>query len=309
MNTNVPTRRRAWLLLAVSASFLGSLAAAELRWLDGEAALAEARASDRDAVLLFTGSDWCSWCHKLDEGALRSPEFASAVSERFVFGVVDILKRSEQPADVVARNEALVKRYEITGYPTIVLCDPAGVAYGRAGYKRLDGAAYAAHLLTIQRGKDLLAQLETAAEQATGTALARALKAIIDHRELMGMPVPRDLPLRASAADADGSVGLREPYRLRILESDAQEAITAALRAKDVDNALQLVDAALADQGLTPEIRQRLMHRKAGVLLHRPPPVDKALVLRVLDEALALAPGSEGAAGIEMLRQAMLHLK
>ncbi len=295
--------RRAFAAVAFTVLIQGALPASEIRWLDGEAALAESRASGRDAVLLFTGSDWCYWCRKLETGALAQPDFTAAVSDRFVFGLVDILHRSEQPAEVVARNERLIERYGITGFPTIVLAGADGVAYGRTGYKRLDGAAFAAHLLAVQSGKGKTASIEAAVSENTGAEQARAFDALVAHRELMGLPVTRDLLERAMLADADGTAGLREPYRLRLAEIDANDAITAALQAKDLAAARRLVDAALAEAAQPPLVRQRLLHRKASIILNGPPPLDRPLILGVLDEALALAPGSDACAGLDMLRE------
>src|SRR3989339_2036693 len=40
-------------------------------------------------VLFFTGSDWCTWCTKLEKEALDTKEFARLVGDKFVFVKLD----------------------------------------------------------------------------------------------------------------------------------------------------------------------------------------------------------------------------
>ncbi len=40
-----------------------------------ESAVANAKESGRPIMLVFTGSDWCVWCQRLEHDILRTPEF------------------------------------------------------------------------------------------------------------------------------------------------------------------------------------------------------------------------------------------
>lgn len=84
---------------------------------DAEAALADARASGRHAVLDFT-ADWCLACHELDRRTLSHPDVARllAGAERIR---VDATRMTE---DV----EALFQRFRIFGLPAVVVLDPQG---------------------------------------------------------------------------------------------------------------------------------------------------------------------------------------
>jgi thiol:disulfide interchange protein DsbD len=84
---------------------------------DAEAALAEARAADRFAVVDFT-ADWCLACHELERMTLRHPEVASllAGAERIR---VDATRLTEPV-------EALFARFRVLGLPAIVVVSPAG---------------------------------------------------------------------------------------------------------------------------------------------------------------------------------------
>lgn len=84
---------------------------------DAEAALAEARAGRRFAVVDFT-ADWCLACHELDRLTLRHPEVASLLdgAERIR---VDATRMSE-------RVERLFARFRVLGLPNLVVVSPAG---------------------------------------------------------------------------------------------------------------------------------------------------------------------------------------
>ena len=58
---------------------------------------------------------WCGPCHTMDEWIWSDAEVASRLNARFVVVKVD--------AD---REKAIIKRYNISGYPTMMVVDPSG---------------------------------------------------------------------------------------------------------------------------------------------------------------------------------------
>lgn len=84
---------------------------------DVEAALAEARATGRFAVVDFT-ADWCLACHELDRLTLRHSEVAAllAGAERIR---VDATRMTEPV-------EALFARFHVLGLPAVIVVDPSG---------------------------------------------------------------------------------------------------------------------------------------------------------------------------------------
>jgi len=90
---------------------------------DAEAALAEARAAGRFAVVDFT-ADWCLACHELDRLTLRHPEVASllAGAERIR---VDATRLTQSV-------EALFARFRVLGLPAILVVSPAGAVVEEA---------------------------------------------------------------------------------------------------------------------------------------------------------------------------------
>lgn len=101
---------------------------------DFEGALETAREEGRAVLLDFTGSDWCVWCHRLEDEVFTKDAFLDYARESLVLVRVDFPRRTKLPPEVEAQNKALDDRYGVTGYPTIVLIDAQGTEIGRLGY-------------------------------------------------------------------------------------------------------------------------------------------------------------------------------
>jgi protein disulfide-isomerase len=91
---------------------------------------------NRPLFILFTGSDWCKWCVKLEKEVLDQPAFAAATADQYVFMLVDRPRKKKLPERVEEQNGLLCDRFQIDGYPTvlIVLPDEAETVIGEVGY-------------------------------------------------------------------------------------------------------------------------------------------------------------------------------
>ncbi len=120
----------------------------QLNWYTNyQDALRAGQAASKPIALLFTGSDWCGWCIKLEQEILSSPAFAEAAGNKFVFVKVDFPKRTSLSASQQQQNEALQQKFGITGYPTIILVDPAQQkVIASTGYQAGGPKAFADHL-------------------------------------------------------------------------------------------------------------------------------------------------------------------
>lgn len=124
--------------------------ASQINWTTNyEQALSASKTSNKPVLLFFTGSDWCGWCKRLDQEALNTPEFAKAAGDKFIFVKIDFPFSNPLPADQTAHNKALQTRFDIRGFPTIVLLDSNEQQIGVTGYRPGGGAAYADHLLKM----------------------------------------------------------------------------------------------------------------------------------------------------------------
>jgi uncharacterized protein YyaL (SSP411 family) len=134
-------------LLFVGAS-AATLMAADATWLTSVPdAKAEAAKANKLVLLDFTGSDWCGWCKKLDAETFSKPEFAQYAAKNLVLVEVDFPAKKPQSAELQAANQALQKKYNVTGYPTLVVMKPDGaVVWTRTGYLAGGPAALIAEL-------------------------------------------------------------------------------------------------------------------------------------------------------------------
>ncbi|MFK8165303.1 MAG: thioredoxin family protein [Lewinella sp.] len=119
---------------------------AQLWQTDFETAQKIAADKKRNIVLVFSGSDWCAPCIKLERDVWEQEEFAAAVGEEFVFYKADFPRRkaNKLPKKVSDRNASLAERYNTRGaFPLVVVLSPEGDLLGQTGYKKVSPAAYA----------------------------------------------------------------------------------------------------------------------------------------------------------------------
>jgi protein disulfide-isomerase len=130
----VKTLRIAALTLLLGLLCLGS-ARAEAIWLtDFQKAQAEAKAGHKLILLEFTGSDWCMWCIRLEAEVFSQPEFAEFAKKNLVLVRADFPRARALSAEVRRQNQELAQRYEIGGFPTIVVLNEEGKQVGLLGY-------------------------------------------------------------------------------------------------------------------------------------------------------------------------------
>jgi thioredoxin-related protein len=111
-------------------------AESELQWLTSlPDAKAQAQRENKLVLVDFTGSDWCVWCKKLDAETFSKPEFAEYAKKNLVLVMLDYPHSKPQPADLKAANDALMHKYNIDGFPTLLAMKGNGkVVWKQEGY-------------------------------------------------------------------------------------------------------------------------------------------------------------------------------
>ncbi|CAI8334931.1 MAG: Disulfide bond reductase DsbH [Opitutia bacterium UBA7350] len=113
---------------------------------DFEAAQAKAKATGKPMLLDFTGSDWCGWCIRLKKEVFSQAEFIDYAASAFVLVTVDFPRGKPQSEALQQQNDALAKKYGVSGFPTIILLSPDGALLAETGYLRGGAENYVAHL-------------------------------------------------------------------------------------------------------------------------------------------------------------------
>ena len=131
--------------------------------IDFEAAKAQAAKEGKLLLVDFTGSDWCVWCKKLDEEVFSKKEFTEAAQKDFVLVQIDSPRdTSKLSFKTRMQNSALVNKYGIKGYPSVLLMNAEGVKLAKTGYKKGGPDAYLTHLAELK---------EIAQKRASGASM------------------------------------------------------------------------------------------------------------------------------------------
>ena len=113
-------------LLAICALLQGC-AAEELQWLtDLPKAQAQAKSENKLVYIDFNGSDWCAPCKQLRAVLSSSKEFAGFAKTNLVLVDIDFPQRKEQSEELRKANEELSKKYNIEGFPTVIVLNGEG---------------------------------------------------------------------------------------------------------------------------------------------------------------------------------------
>lgn len=111
-----------------------------------EAAKALSASAERPLLMLFTGSDWCVWCQRLEQEILSQPEFTAYAAENLVLLKIDFPRNSQQTIELKAQNEQLQMDWDVEGYPTLIISDAQGQFYGMTGYLAISPSDYVDHV-------------------------------------------------------------------------------------------------------------------------------------------------------------------
>jgi len=95
-----------------------------------------AKASGRPLIILFTGSDWCVWCKRLEGEILGKEEFIKYATDHLVLLKLDFPKAIPQSEEVKARNRAIMQKFGVQGFPTVLVFDSEGNLVKQLGYQK-----------------------------------------------------------------------------------------------------------------------------------------------------------------------------
>ena len=101
---------------------------------DFRTAVAKAKRTNKKVLINFTGSDWCGWCQRLDAEVFSQPSFIQYAKNNYVLLKIDFPRRTVLPDDVRKHNKDLANKYQVRGYPTIIVVDGDARLHARGGY-------------------------------------------------------------------------------------------------------------------------------------------------------------------------------
>jgi thioredoxin-related protein len=104
-----------------------------------------AEQENKQILLVFSGSDWCAPCIKLDRQIWQTKVFKNHAKENLVLLKADFPKRKKNQLPKIQqdKNKALAETYNTKGYfPFVVLLDANGKVINQLGYKNLTPTKY-----------------------------------------------------------------------------------------------------------------------------------------------------------------------
>lgn len=112
---------------------------------DFEKSKLEAAEQNKNIVLVFSGSDWCGPCIKLEKNIWESTEFKEEAKKNWVLVKADFPKKkaNQLPDSIKNQNAQLADKYNAEGhFPFVLVLDKTGKVLGRTGYENLKPAEY-----------------------------------------------------------------------------------------------------------------------------------------------------------------------
>jgi thioredoxin-related protein len=129
-------------ILLILVSFYGQ----GQNWLtDFEQAKKTASDQDKNIIIVFSGSDWCAPCIKLDKNIWQSESFKNEAAKDWVLIKANFprKKANELSKEQTEHNRKLADKYNIEGsFPLVVILDKNGKLLGKMGFKNVSPEEY-----------------------------------------------------------------------------------------------------------------------------------------------------------------------
>lgn len=139
---NISKMKKAFLLVAL---FISTVGFSQDWKTNFEEAKAQAARENKNILLVFSGSDWCAPCMKLEKVVWNSAIFQSEAEKNWVIYKADFPKKkgNKLSDEQTARNKQLAEKYNKVGsFPLVVLLDKSGKVIGMTGFKNVGAAEY-----------------------------------------------------------------------------------------------------------------------------------------------------------------------
>lgn len=312
---------------------------------DFEAAKAKAAKENKDLLVDFTGSDWCGWCIKLVDEVFKHDAFKKGVADKFVLVELDFPNDKSKLSEAIQKqNKELAEKYDVRGFPTILLLDAKGLPYAITGYQSGGPEKYLEHLTELQAKRTARDEALDAASKLEGTAKAEALvKAVksvpegqlkhyqnltdeiikLDPEDKTGFA--KEQKFKAAHAILMGSLRQGTPEEAltkvkafitehkpegeqldELNELKLQIQVSSLMRAKKTDEALALIDKHIADSKLEGGALQAALGTKMGPLLNAGRFDDAE---KIVDQIIAAGPETEEGKHAEAFKPRLQKMK
>lgn len=277
-------------------------------WVDDFAKAQKTAAKEnRDILMDFTGSDWCSWCIQLHTEVFSKDSFKKEAPKHFVLVEVDYPQDKEQSAALKEQNEKLQKDYRVEGFPTVVLADSKGRPYAVTGYEEGGPDNYLKNLEKLRKLRETRDATLKKASAADGTEKAKlimeALKGIDAGLVHTFYTKEIDEAIAADKDDASGAKKARDEFAgenaFKEKVAGLEDELSKLHEAEKFDEFSARIDKFIADEKLSGAKKQEILMAKLAVY----GPDQLEVALKLLDDVIAADPKSDLAEQAKMMKQ------
>ena len=128
--------------------------AADGAWIHSlEDAKTKAKAENKDILLYFTGSDWCSWCVVLHREVFDTEVWQKEAEKKFVWVKLDFPRFTPIAPEQKEYNEKIAEEFSVQGFPSVFFLDAEGLPYASTGYQAGGAEKYLEHVEELEKQK------------------------------------------------------------------------------------------------------------------------------------------------------------
>ena len=219
-----------------------------------KAAQAKAKQEKKYLLVDFTGSDWCGWCIKLHNEVFEKEPFKAEAPKQFVLVELDFPHEKEQSPELQKQNKELSEKYNIEGFPSVLLMDAEGDVIARTGYQEGGPTEYLKHLAEFSKIYQNVLVLKSRLDKTQGLDRAKLLDEIVGDYQKLGNESDEVTAWSKEiiALDPDNKAGLKVKYEFPMTLAEANRLMSRGLNAE----AKTVIDKALALKGVPAELWQ-----------------------------------------------------
>ena len=141
-------------LMLISTFLISSMVFAQQWEPNWTTASTKAEKNTQNIILVFSGSDWCGPCIKLDKEIWSTPKFQELSKDVFVMYRADFPRKGKNALakDQQDQNNRLAEKYNPNGYfPLVVVLDSKAKVLGSLGYEKTTPELYFKKLKTFEK--------------------------------------------------------------------------------------------------------------------------------------------------------------
>ncbi len=142
------------ILIVVISLFITVSLSAQVWETSLEVAKNNASKDGKSIILVFSGSDWCIPCMKLEKNIWESQDFVDYSKTHYILLRADFPKKKGNALsnEQQQQNDKLAESYNKDGlFPLVLVLDKVGKVLGSTGYKNITPKEYIALLHSLEK--------------------------------------------------------------------------------------------------------------------------------------------------------------